>query len=153
MMNALVRMQDRFGFTRSEILVILFLVATFLCGLGVRWYSNTVSPEVAPRFDYSQLDSIFEARSQAHEVLSPAEGRPTDRTSVRKLSSPGTHIDINTAVKEDLMRLPGIGAALADRVIAYRDENGPFASVNDLAHVRGIGKKKLDRLRIFAVVR
>lgn len=52
-------------------------------------------------------------------------------------------IDINEATKIQLMELPGIGDLIAERIIAYREANGPFQSINDLLNVRGIGEKKL----------
>ncbi len=53
--------------------------------------------------------------------------------------SGGNLININTATAADLETLPGIGPALAGRIIAYRDENGPFANANALTAVSGIG--------------
>lgn len=52
-------------------------------------------------------------------------------------------LDINTATKVQLMELPGIGEVLADRIIAYRDENGGFSSVDALMEVNGLGEQKL----------
>lgn len=58
-----------------------------------------------------------------------------------------TRVDINTAAVDELESLPGIGPALASRIIAHRQENGPFRSVDDLLAVKGIGPKMLEKLR------
>lgn len=56
-------------------------------------------------------------------------------------------LDLNTATREQLDALPRIGPALADRILAWRDENGRFTSVDDLGSVPGIGEKMLASLR------
>ena len=61
-------------------------------------------------------------------------------------------ININTASATDLEKLPGIGPALAQRIVEYRDSHGPFASVDALTDVPGIGKAKLEGLREQATV-
>ena len=61
-------------------------------------------------------------------------------------------ININTASASDLEKLPGIGPALAERIVEYRDSHGPFASVDALTDVPGIGKAKLEGLREQATV-
>lgn len=55
-------------------------------------------------------------------------------------------VNINTATAEQLMTLPGIGEVLANRIIAYRDANGPFESLAELSNVEGIGDKKLESI-------
>ena len=55
--------------------------------------------------------------------------------------------DVNRAGPEALQELPGIGPALAARIIAHRDSAGPFRTVEDLLDVRGIGPATLERLR------
>lgn len=61
-------------------------------------------------------------------------------------------ININTASTEDLALLPGIGPTLAERIVAYRLNNGPFASIDELINVNGIGDKTLSRLSQFITV-
>lgn len=56
-------------------------------------------------------------------------------------------ININTATQAELDRLPGIGPALAQRIIQYRETHGPFAAPEDLKLVPGIGDKKFDALK------
>ncbi|MGA9598537.1 MAG: helix-hairpin-helix domain-containing protein [Acidimicrobiia bacterium] len=56
-------------------------------------------------------------------------------------------IHINTATPSELEQLPGVGPVLAERIAAFRDENGPFDSVEDLLDVSGIGESKLEMLR------
>lgn len=64
----------------------------------------------------------------------------------------GFPIDLNRATAEDLDRLPGIGPATAAAIVAHREQHGPFADVDALADVRGIGPAKVDTLRGLVVV-
>lgn len=56
-------------------------------------------------------------------------------------------VNVNTADLEQLKTLPGIGDAKAAAIIAYRSEHGPFATVDDLASVSGIGPATVEKLR------
>ncbi len=62
-------------------------------------------------------------------------------------ASGGSKININTATAAELEALPGIGPALAARIVAYREANGPFHSVEELRRVQGIGEAILARIR------
>lgn len=59
----------------------------------------------------------------------------------------GSVVDVNTADEATLETLPGIGPALAGRIVEWREENGAFGSVDDLLAVSGIGEKVLANLR------
>lgn len=55
-------------------------------------------------------------------------------------------ININTATVEEIQVLPGIGPLLAQRIVEYREENGPFETNGELMNVSGIGEKKLEEI-------
>jgi competence protein ComEA len=62
-------------------------------------------------------------------------------------------IDINRAAASELERLPGIGQGLAKRIVAYREQHGPFRRVEHLMMVQGISEKKFQELQPYIEVR
>ncbi|PWH05536.1 competence protein ComEA [Brachybacterium endophyticum] len=66
--------------------------------------------------------------------------------------SAGAAVDINTADATGLQELPGVGPAIAERIVEHREQNGPFASVDDLTEVSGIGPATLEKIRPRATV-
>ncbi|HCV42012.1 MAG TPA: hypothetical protein DGH68_00900 [Bacteroidetes bacterium] len=145
-----------FGFTRNEIKVILLLSCTFLVGLAIRYYNSSpisVNPP-AKEFDYSIPDSLFHSRAKKNGEAPGMKSGDSIRsgsslTRAKDVTRPGSIVNINTATKTELVRLPGIGEAYAERIVAYRNEHGPFESVDQLAKVKGIGKKRMEHLRPF----
>ena len=67
-------------------------------------------------------------------------------------SEEGKKVNINTATQDELDGLPGIGPALAQRIIDFREENGNFKSIEDIQNVKGIGDSKFDEIKDKIVV-
>jgi competence protein ComEA len=61
-------------------------------------------------------------------------------------------INIDTANSEELQQVPGIGPATAEKILQMRKAYGAFKSVDDLLSIRGIGKKRLDKMRKYLTV-
>lgn len=103
---------------------LLGLAGIFLLALGLL-YGRAY--ETAPGTDYT----IVTARP-AEEDVTPEPKGP---------------VDINTADLDALVSLKGIGPALAQRILDYREAHGPFASVEELLEVKGIGESTLEKFR------
>jgi comEA protein len=125
---------------------------------------------------YAEADSLFRQRTellrqQESELLSryaPEVRREkstlpdtvtTDSLEVPKatgeeeLASGTERININTATAEQLETLPGIGPTYAGRILKYRAENGGFGTLEELLKIKGIGKKRLEKLKPFIKLR
>lgn len=61
-------------------------------------------------------------------------------------------LDLNTATTSQLQMLPGIGQVLAQNILTYRQENGPFTSIDELTNVDGIGVKRLEEILDYITV-
>ena len=61
-------------------------------------------------------------------------------------------LELNRATEQEFEALPGIGPVLAERIVEYRQSRGAFRNVDQLRNVKGIGKKKFERIRTFVSV-
>ena len=77
----------------------------------------------------------------------PAAGAPGGAAGGAVSGAPGTPVDLGTADAAALDALPGIGPVLAERIVTWRTDNGPFTSVDELGEVSGIGPALLAKLR------
>jgi len=153
-------------FTKSETRVILFVAVVIISGYIIKNFRQFVDDAGRP-YDYSGLDSEFVKRSlnkvrikefsaledsasydyQTYAAEIETAGKVIDSADIEKPAYGGSTININTAGKAELENLPGIGEATAERIIIYRDEKGEFKKPDDLMKVKGIGKKKFEKLR------
>jgi competence ComEA-like helix-hairpin-helix protein len=93
---------------------------------------------------------LFPDGEQVLETLVPQVEVEVARAIRRRTPlAPGERLDPNTAPPEELARLPGVGPALADRIVAFRESEGPFLQVEALERVPGIGEATLARLAPF----
>ena len=65
----------------------------------------------------------------------------------KKAENQEPRLSVNTADAEQLASLPGIGPAIAERIVCYRDENGLFQTLGDLMNVKGIGERLFEKLK------
>jgi competence ComEA-like helix-hairpin-helix protein len=128
------RIADWLNLTASERNVLLFLSVTLLAGAGIRLFQKTFAPDT--KFDYRSQDSTFASLSR--EAVTEVEAEEQKVPSV---------LDLNNATKEQLMTLPGIGSVTADRIIQYRNDQGKFTSADQLASIKGLSEKKVNRLK------
>ncbi|WEK60060.1 MAG: ComEA family DNA-binding protein [Candidatus Microbacterium colombiense] len=98
--------------------------------------------------DDADLAAVNLARvlADGEQVVVPVVGASADPANPQSGTGDG-RIDLNTADQAALETLPRIGPALAERIIAWREDNGRFQSVDDLLAVPGIGEKLLEAIR------
>lgn len=119
-----------------------FLVFIALSGASVRvWKANR--PEPPPRVEaldrqLERVDSAQKAPKRSRKAAAPK------KDSVATVKAP---VDMDRATAAEIEALPGIGPALAARIVTFRDSVGSFGSMDALCDVRGVGAAMARRLR------
>jgi competence ComEA-like helix-hairpin-helix protein len=114
--------------------------------------------QVVPGECFASDDSVALATGDIPDSTKARSNQSNPDSAVSDQTAPGHHpsslsqstadcIKVNTANQHELMNLPGIGTVLADRIIAYRTQGKSFSRPEDLRGVKGIGEKKLAKIR------
>ena len=127
------------GMTRYE-RAVLGAAAAFLLFIG-GWFLGNQNRSASYQVTTTRQD-------QQNAVVQPEQSRPEKPDSLLE----GERINLNEADLYDLQRLPGIGEKRAGDILAYRQENGPFESVEELMQINGIGEGILEELRNYVTL-
>ena len=128
---------------KAERSFLLLALCLFALGWGARLGAlERVSPLQEVELPvYREAPPAQEVSSPGGEPVAPAKAKAKRRSSKKApLSSP---MRINAASASELCALPGVGPALAAKIVAYRQAHGPLRGPKDLDKVPGIGEKKL----------
>lgn len=117
----------------------------------------SVAPEPLPPQDVATLLPPETVQTLTNPERFPSDTaakrrRPPQQKKAHPKQPPETppplgSVNPNTAPASLLQRLPGVGPKLAERIIQYRKQHGPFTSLDELNNVKGIGEKKLMKMR------
>ena len=169
------RSNVRFAFTSSERKALFILAALFLIGLTVlqirrgieRDTGNVTILSASPldtltlrstgdkaaphsQVDFDKLPAGEHERPQIYYLTHESSSAEDQSESGAEMLNP---INLNKANETQLQTLTGIGPVLAGRIVDFRREHGRFIQVDDLSLVRGIGEKKLNKIRPYVTVK
>ena len=98
-----------------------------------------------------QIESNIDISKWSFKSSSRSSGSSSNKTKQEKLEGQAK-ININTATRSELMKLPRIGPVTADKILAYRNTYGSFRSLDDLQKINGIGPKTVEKMKVYAIV-
>tara|TARA_B100000953_G_C18009186_1_gene417462 strand:- start:1256 stop:1696 length:441 start_codon:yes stop_codon:yes gene_type:complete len=142
--------------TKQEKWVFVFLCTTLVSGYLIQYMKqrnmddplHIISKTEKEEFKQAAIHAYSSQGIQDNETANIAAGDATEKN----IKDGEELVNINTAVKQELMALPKIGPVTAERIIRFRDDFGPFQSIDDLAKIKGIGPKTLERLKTRIII-
>ncbi|MFA5405172.1 MAG: helix-hairpin-helix domain-containing protein [Ignavibacteria bacterium] len=165
-----------FSFTKNEAKIILFIVIVLLAGFSIKYIKYLSSNFNKSSFDYSKSEEMFgklssgSINSFANDTLNQNDSVNANnlkqklqtvedslKTKGKKKSKKEDNlkpksININTATKEILITLPGVGESTSEKIIKYRESHKGFKKIEHIMKVKGIGKKKFENMKEYIYV-
>lgn len=117
-------------------LAALVAVGTVITAMGGRWATSRAAFAAPP-------PTTSAAVTRPSQAAEPPSAPAPKKSAHKPLSG---KLNLNTASEEQLLKLPSVGPAKAERIVAWRKKNGGFKRVADLRHVKGFGYKSFKRL-------
>ena len=135
-------------FNKTERITLLFLGVTLLIG-GVISLLDYLDPTTIEEFRivHGALASPDSVQSDSSVTSQPAGVPPHRTVGGSAVADTSRKLDLNTASIDELQRLPRIGPKMAQRIVEFRRQYGPFKKFDDLQRVKGIGEKTLQVLK------
>ena len=118
---------------KKEMIAIFVFVGTGVIGWGIRIYE--IAFDAVPAKLWVEADTV---------CSKPVRDSSNCIIPVKKKMLP---VCVNIGNIEDLQRIKGVGPSLANKIVAYRNQHGEFKKIDDLILVKGIGHKKLEKIR------
>ncbi|NWF49270.1 MAG: helix-hairpin-helix domain-containing protein [Ignavibacteriaceae bacterium] len=158
------RISQKIGFTETEIKVIIFLLIVFSAGFGFN-YLLSGSKELKSKMNQETPSGTSEKKLAILDIEAGSKKDKEIKQQVLALEKidykkdkksnlpPGKSININTASKDELVNIPGIGEKTAQRIIELRNKLGRFKSLKELLEVKGIGESKLKTISKYLTVK
>ncbi|OQX86138.1 hypothetical protein B6D60_06745 [candidate division KSB1 bacterium 4484_87] len=136
-------------FTQQERNLLLFLIIGLIIGAAVKIFKPIhKKPEIEKQAYWefqNKLDAIGSVPDTTQKLADDQSLKPEKKRR-------DFRININTASADEMVNLPRVGPVLAKRIVDYREQHGYFDSVEELIRVKGIGKKRLEKLKPFVFV-
>jgi len=138
------------GAEKKFLCLALFLFA--LGGISRLGVFNRLSPlESISLPETAEIDSIAVADTVSLDSTNYSDFGSTKKEKKPKKKAPAFPLSINTASKDDLCFIKGVGPSIAQKIVEHRKTKGPFRSGKDLEKVSGIGAKKRQAIEEFVV--
>jgi len=160
------KLSVKIGFTETEIKVLIFLLALFLAGFTYIKFIKGGTEVTYKEFDYSKEESsllkseqgdsldgasIPENKDSIREQVLELKDKPYATTTKKEPTEKS--IDLNTASREELMKISGIGEKTAENIFTYRGQNGKFKTIDELMNVKGIGEAKFAKFKKYLFIK
>jgi comEA protein len=162
------KLSKKFGFTETEVLVILFLAGIFILGFIYKEFFKEERNSEYKNFNYSKEDSLFSYYSNLNPESDPDDSLLVSNLEIKRkvleLTDSFSYtkkdistlqeksININTANLEEFVKLPGIGEKTAEKIIELRKERGKFDKLEEIMDVKGIGEVKFNKIKKFLYI-